>query len=91
MKQGSMYEGLFQVAALILVIIIVHGTYVTVIRPNADLIQEQQALMQEQNPELVPERSVFIILRNYEQEFCMGCHHYRHENPTHPSTEDFIR
>ncbi len=71
MKQGSMYEALFQVAALILVIIIVHGTYVTVIRPNADLIQEQQALMQEQNPELVPERSVFIILRNYEQEFCI--------------------
>ncbi|GIT23423.1 MAG: hypothetical protein CM1200mP40_31050 [Gammaproteobacteria bacterium] len=38
---------------------------------EADLIQEQQALMQEQNPELVPERLVFIILRNYEQEFCI--------------------
>tara|TARA_B100000686_G_C16759410_1_gene957707 strand:+ start:1171 stop:1980 length:810 start_codon:yes stop_codon:yes gene_type:complete len=71
MKQGSLYEALFQVGALILVVIIVHGTYVTVIRPSADLIQEQQALMQEQNPEIVPERSVFIILRNYEQEFCI--------------------
>ena len=71
MKQGSLYEALFQIGTLIFVIIIVHATYVTVIRPNAELIQEQQQLMQEQNPDIVPERSVFIIVRDYEQEFCI--------------------
>lgn len=71
MKQGSLYEALFQIGTLIFVIIIVHATYVTVIRPNAELIQEQQQLMQEQNPDIVPERSVFIIIRDYEQEFCI--------------------
>ena len=51
MKQGSLYEALFQIGTLIFVIIIVHATYVTVIRPNAELIQEQQQLMQEQHQE----------------------------------------
>ena len=40
MKQGSLYEALFQIGALIFVVIVVHAAYVTVIRPNADLIQE---------------------------------------------------
>ena len=49
MKQGSLYEALFQIGALIFVVIVVHATYVTVIRPNADLIQEQQQLLQQQD------------------------------------------
>ena len=48
MKQGSLYETLFQIGALIFVVIIVHATYVTVIRPNAELIQEQQQLLQQE-------------------------------------------
>ena len=71
MKQGSLYEALFQFGALIFVVIIVHATYVTVIRPNADLIQEQQQLLQQQDENFVPERSVFIILRDFEQETCI--------------------
>ena len=71
MKQGSLYEALFQIGALIFVVIVVHATYVTVIRPNADLIQEQQQLLQQQDENFVPERSVFIILRDFEQETCI--------------------
>ena len=71
MKQGSLYETLFQIGALIFVVIIVHATYVTVIRPNAELIQEQQQLLQQQDASFVPERSVFIILRDFEQETCI--------------------
>jgi biopolymer transport protein ExbB/TolQ len=71
MKQGSLHEALFQVAALILAVIIVHATYVTVIRPNAELIQEQQNLLQQTDENFVPERSVFIILRDFEQETCI--------------------
>jgi len=71
MKQGSLYEMLFQVGALILAVIIVHATYVTVIRPNAELIQEQQNLLQQTDENFIPERSVYIILRDYEQEACI--------------------
>ena len=71
MKQGSLYEALFQIGALIFIVIVVHATYVTVIRPNADLIQEQQELLQQQDENFVPERSVFIILRDFEQETCI--------------------
>ena len=71
MKQGALYETFFQIVALIFCIIIVHATYVTVIRPNADLIQEQQNLLQQTDENFVPERSVFIILRDIEQESCI--------------------
>jgi len=71
MKQGSLYEALFQFGALILVGIIVHATYVTLIRPNAELIQEQQNVLQQTDENFVPERSVFIILRDFEQETCI--------------------
>jgi len=71
MKQGSLHETLFQIGALIFAVIIVHATYVTLIRPNAELIQEQQNQMQQVDANFVPERSVFIILRDFEQETCI--------------------
>ncbi len=71
MKQGSLNELLFQLAALILAVIVVHATYVTLIRPNAELVQNQQTLLQQQSDDFVPERSVFIILRDFEQETCI--------------------
>jgi len=71
MKQGSLYETLFQIGSLIFAIIIVHATYVTVIRPNAEIIQEQQNQLQQVDENFVPERSVFIILRDFEQETCI--------------------
>lgn len=71
MKQGSLYETLFQIGTLIFAVIIVHATYVTVIRPSAELIQEQQNVMQQTDENFVPERSVFIILRDFEQETCI--------------------
>ena len=71
MKQGTLSEAFYQIAALIFAFIIVHATYVTLIRPSADLAQEQQNLMQQTDPNFVPERSLYIILRDYEQETCI--------------------
>lgn len=71
MKQGTLSETFYQVAALIFAFIIVHATYVTLIRPSAELIQEQQNVMQESDPNFVPERSIYIILRDFEQETCI--------------------
>lgn len=71
MKQGMLSQTFYQAAALIFAFIIVHATYVTLIRPNAELIQDQQSLLQQTDPNFVPERSLYIILRDYEQETCI--------------------
>ena len=71
MKQSLLSAALYQVAALIIAIIVVHATYVAVIRPNAELLQEQQNVLQKTDENFVPERSVYIILRDYEQETCI--------------------
>ena len=71
MKQRLLSEALYQIAALIIAVIVVHAAYVAVIRPNADLIQQQQNVLQETDPNFVPERSVYIILRDFEQETCI--------------------
>ena len=63
-------EFTYQLFTLILIIIIVHGVYVAVIRPNADAILAKQAAMLQENQSLVTERSVFILIRDYEQEAC---------------------
>ncbi len=71
MKKGVLSETLYQAAALIIAVIVVHAAYVAVIRPNAELLQEQQNLLQQTDENFVPERSVYIILRDIEQESCI--------------------
>ena len=71
MKQGLLSEALYQLCALIIAVIVVHAAYVAVIRPNADLIQEQQNILQQTDENFVPERSVYIILKDFEQETCI--------------------
>jgi biopolymer transport protein ExbB/TolQ len=71
MKQNYLSEVIYQLFALIIVIIVVHAVYVAVIRPNADFLQEQNAIMQEANESYVADRSVYIILKDVEQETCI--------------------
>lgn len=64
-------EFVYQAFALILSIIIVHGVYVTVIWPRADaLLAEQKALIQADKDAEI-ERSIYIVLRDYEQQVCL--------------------
>jgi biopolymer transport protein ExbB/TolQ len=71
MKQKYLSEVIYQIFALVIVIIVVHAIYVAVIRPNADIIQQQQTMMQEADENYVPERSVYIVLKDFEQETCI--------------------
>lgn len=63
-------EFVFDLFALILAVIVVHGIYVTSVRPKAAALLTQQAEQMRTNPEYVPERSLYIILKDYEQESC---------------------
>ena len=64
------FEFIYQLFALVLIIIIVHAAYVAVIRPRADAILAKQAAMLDEDKSQVTERSVFVLIKDYEQEAC---------------------
>ncbi|MGV3590670.1 MAG: MotA/TolQ/ExbB proton channel family protein [Gammaproteobacteria bacterium] len=69
MKQQAVFSDfIFQVFSLIIALIFVHAFYVAVVRPNADAVLAQQAIMQEQNPDFVQPVSMYVVLKDYEQE-----------------------
>ncbi|MGD9044131.1 MAG: MotA/TolQ/ExbB proton channel family protein [Desulfobacterales bacterium] len=64
------FEFIYQVFSLIVIVIIVHAVYVAVIRPKADAILARQAIQMAEDQSHVMERSVFVLIRDYEQEAC---------------------
>ena len=63
-------EFLYQALALIVSIILVHATYVSLISPEAKAIIAEQQMMIEQDINYVPDRSFYVIVRDFEQEAC---------------------
>jgi biopolymer transport protein ExbB/TolQ len=70
MRPRFFNEFLYQVFGLIISVIIVHAVYVTEIRPRATEILEEQAIRIEQDVGYTPERSIFVLVRDFEQEAC---------------------
>jgi biopolymer transport protein ExbB/TolQ len=68
-KQFSI-EFIFQLFSLVIAIILVHAVYVSVIRPNARIVAEQEAIEINSNPNYVPERSTYVVIKDFEQESC---------------------
>lgn len=70
MRNNTSSEFLYQLFALILSLILVHTLYVTLIRPNADAILQQQLAREAAGEPYVAERSFYIVVKDYEQESC---------------------
>ncbi|NQZ87866.1 MAG: MotA/TolQ/ExbB proton channel family protein [Saccharospirillaceae bacterium] len=70
MKRTAGSEFIFQLFALLLSVIIVHATYVTLIRPNAEVLLKQQADQMIAGSEVTGQRSIYVVLKDYEQETC---------------------
>jgi biopolymer transport protein ExbB/TolQ len=70
MKNKMSSEFIFQMFALLIAIIVVHGAYVGVIRPSADAQLQKQIEMQAAGEEFVPERTLAVVIRDFEQETC---------------------
>lgn len=70
MKKQFPSELVYQLFSLLLIIIVVHAAYVAVIRPNAEAELEQQAARINLDGNYVPKRSVYVLVRDYEQEAC---------------------
>jgi biopolymer transport protein ExbB/TolQ len=63
-------EFVYQLFSLIAAVIIVHAFYVAVVRPQADDLMQQQADLMKADENYVPKRSVYILIRDFEQEAC---------------------
>ncbi len=70
MKRQIPFELIYQTAALVAALILVHLVYITVVRPNADAILEEQAALAAAGEPYVQDRSLYVVLRDYEQESC---------------------
>jgi len=69
-KKNIPVEFVYQLFALIIAIIIVHAFYVSVVRPSAAQIIEEQNMMAAADPDFVRDRSVWVLVKDLEQESC---------------------
>lgn len=70
MKLRLSSEFVFQLFALLIIVILVHAVYVGLIRPSADAVLLAQAELLAAGADLVPERSIYVVIRDLEQEAC---------------------
>ena len=59
---------LFQAASLMVATLLVHVIYVTVVWPRSEAILAAQQARMQTDPGYIQERSIWVILRDYEQE-----------------------
>lgn len=62
---------LFQLFSLLVGFILVHGVYVTVIRPQADGFFAQERVERMRNGAYEQQRNFYVVLKDYEQEACL--------------------
>jgi biopolymer transport protein ExbB/TolQ len=68
MRRLHVDELFYQVATLVLSFLVVHVPYTLVVRPTAQAVLAEQAREMRANPEYVPERSAWVVVKDYEQE-----------------------
>ena len=69
-KRNIPIEFVYQLFALIISIIIVHAFYVSIVRPNAAQVIEEQSQAAAVDPDYVRERSTWVVIKDFEQESC---------------------
>ncbi len=69
-KKNIPIEFVYQLFALIIVIILVHAIYVSVVRPNAAQIIAEQNAAVAVDPNYVRERRLPVLIKDFEQEAC---------------------
>ena len=70
MKKTFPTEFVFQVFSLLIAFILVHALYVTLVRPQAEAFQVEEAASMRANPDYVQQRSFYVVIKDYEQETC---------------------
>jgi biopolymer transport protein ExbB/TolQ len=70
MKHRLSSEFIYQLFALLITIIVIHGIYVGVVRPNAAAIIDREIELQASGADFTPKRSFYVVVRDFEQETC---------------------
>jgi biopolymer transport protein ExbB/TolQ len=70
MKKNFPTELVYHVFSLLIAFIVIHAIYVTVVRPQARQFQAQEIATIQADPQYVPKRSFFVVIKDYEQETC---------------------
>lgn len=70
MKKYRPSEFVFELFAMILIAVLVQGVYATVVRPQAAAVAARDAVLLKKDANYVPPRSVYVIVKDYEQEVC---------------------
>jgi biopolymer transport protein ExbB/TolQ len=71
MRSQQSNEFLFSTFGLIIAAILMHALYVIHIRPQAQAVIAEQAEHLQADPGYVPERSMYIVLKEFEPEVCL--------------------
>ncbi len=70
MKKTLPTELIYNIFSLLIAFILVHSIYVTLVRPQANAFIEQETAIVMADPDHVPQRSFFVVIKDYEQETC---------------------
>ena len=70
MKKTFPTELVYHVFSLLIAFILVHSIYVTLVRPQARDFLKQETANILADPQYVPERSFYVVIKDYEQETC---------------------
>jgi biopolymer transport protein ExbB/TolQ len=70
-KSRAPNELLYSLFAFIIIAIAVHAVYVTVVRPRAAAVLAEQRAAMAKDPNYVAVRSVYVVLKDWEQESCV--------------------
>ena len=69
-KKALSSEFIFQLFSLVIAVLLVHAVYVTVVQPNASEALIEEAILINEDPAYVPERNLFVVVKDLEQEAC---------------------
>ncbi len=64
-------EFLFSLGSLLAATIVIHSIWTAWVRPNAQAVLAVQAESMRKDPDYVSERSMFVIMKDWEQESCV--------------------
>lgn len=70
MKHHLGSDFFYQLVALLISVILVHALYVTIILPEAEALLEEQQAKQAAGEPAEMKRSIFIVVKDFEQETC---------------------
>jgi biopolymer transport protein ExbB/TolQ len=71
MKKSYPLEFVYQTLALLVSAIVIHALYIAVVRPKAAAVFAYQRAQMQADPDFVADPSLWIIIRDYEQESCL--------------------